>query len=296
MASRVLAAVFPWFERLGLHVVRNHFYSPIPDTRRLDDTVFTRKSALVGIEFDVDKQVERLRGFRARFAAEYESIPRMRNRHARDRFSLDNASFGSVDAEMWWCILRDAKPNRIIEVGSGNSTLLALEALAKNATEGHTCEYIVVDPYPRQLIVDFAERNAGFRLIRSRVQDVPMDVFQQLGNGDILFIDSSHVASIDSDVCFEILEVLPRLAPGVMIHIHDVMLPMNYPKLWMEHLYFWNEQYLLQAFLSFNDEFEIVFAGGILALDRSRELKEVFTSFEPGQTRPGSFWIRRRVT
>ena len=291
IGNRALKAAFPALERVGLHVVRNHFYNPIPDTRRLHDSVFQRRSAMVGIEVDLDAQVARLKELSDEFKQEYRYFPQHQTEGQAPHFHMQNSSYGSVDAELYWCMLRSLKPKRVIEIGSGNSTLLGLEALRRNGEEGFDGTYTAIDPYPN--VEDIHNAPGGFTLVKARVQDVPHDTFAELESGDILFIDSTHVASMDSDVCFEYLELLPRLKPGVYVHIHDIMLPMEYPKVWVKHLYFWNEQYLLQAFLSFNREFEVIWAGHMLALDRPQELAAAIPSFAPGVTEPGAFWIRR---
>lgn len=291
VSGKAIKTAFPFLERAGLHVVRNHFYNPIPDTRRLDDSVFERRSAMVGIDVDLDAQVPRLKELSDQFQEEYLDFPQHQAQGQAPHFYMQNGSYGSVDAELYWCMLRSIQPRRVVEIGSGHSTLLGLEALRRNAAEGSGGAYTVIDPYPR--VEDTQVAPGGFTLVEARVQDVPHETFAALGAGDILFIDSTHVASMDSDVCFEYLELLPRLKPGVYVHIHDIMLPMEYPKVWIDHLYFWNEQYILQAFLAFNREFEVVWANHMLALDRPQELASAIPSFVPGVTKPGSFWIRR---
>jgi hypothetical protein len=124
-----------------------------------------------------------------------------------------------------------------------------------------------------------------------------MELFSSLGKGDLLFIDSSHVAKIGSDVVHEYLSILPTLAPGVLVHIHDIFIPADYPRRWIEEgRFFWNEQYVLEALLSFNNEFEVIMpvhAAWRLQADRFRKL---VPSVELGRQAPASFWIRRRIS
>lgn len=134
----------------------------------------------------------------------------------------------------------------------------------------------------------------GVRLIRAEVQSVPLSEFEALGENDILFIESSHVLRIGSDVQYEFLEILPRLRPGVLVHVHDVFLPVEYLRRWvMEERRFWNEQYLLQAFLAFNSAFQVVWGGAYMSLRNPDALRSAFPRHDLRNTSPGSFWIRR---
>ena len=150
----------------------------------------------------------------------------------------------------------------------------------------------MIDPYPNEVL------KRGFpglsRLIPEKVQDVPISEFMTLGDNDILFIDSSHVLKTGSDVHYEYLEVLPRLNRGVIVHVHDIFLPAEYPREWVlgEHR-FWNEQYLLQAFLAFNESFEVLWAGSYMHLRYPEELETAFSSYRREETWPKSFWMRR---
>jgi hypothetical protein len=125
------------------------------------------------------------------------------------------------------------------------------------------------------------------------VQDVDLTLFESLGENDVLFIDSSHVLHVDSDVRFLFLEVLPNLQPGVVVHVHDIFLPDHYPRQWVvEEHRFWTEQYLLQAFLAFNPSFEILWAGSYMRARHAERLREAFASYD-SSVWPGSFWFRR---
>jgi len=279
-------------ERLGVHVTPNHFYFPIPDTRSLDERVWTRHSKLIGIEMNEPGQLELLASFAAEFRGEYEALPREPTGVAH-QFFLGNTRFDAVDSEILYCMVRRFRPARIFEIGSGYSTYLSAQALLKNhEAHGQPAELIACEPYPSPVL------QAGFpglsRLIPARVQDVPLAEFKRLESGDILFIDSSHVLKIGSDVQYEFLEILPRLKKGVLVHIHDIFLPAEYPRAWvLEHHKFWNEQYLLQAFLSFNAAYEVLWGGSFMHLEHPDVLSEAFSSYDRLRSWPGSFWIRR---
>ena len=291
-AKRALDASFPVWERLGLHVRPVHYYEPIPDTRQLGPDTWTRLSEMVGVDLRPDEQLALLHDLAGRFRSEYDALPRQATGQSVD-YHIDNGSFESVDGEMLYSMVRHLRPGRMIEIGSGFSTLLAAKALLKNEAEGAPpCDYVACDPYAGDTI----RRGAPglTRLIASPVQEVPTEAFETLGENDILFIDSTHVLRIGSDVQYEFLEVLPRLRPGVYVHIHDIFMPAEYPEAWVrrEHR-FWTEQYLLQAFLCYNGAFEVIWAGSYMHLKHPDELAAAFASYGPGR-HPGSFWIRRR--
>jgi hypothetical protein len=265
----------------------------------LQDEIWLRKSSLVGIDMNEEKQIEFLNQV-LKFKNEYDSFPKNKT-PIPWQYHLNNSFFGAVDAEILYSMIRYFKPRKMIEIGSGYSTFLSAQAILKNEEEiGTRAELVVIDPYPNDAI------RSGFsglsKLIIKKAQEVDFSIFDELGRNDILFIDTSHVLKIGGDVQHEYLEILPRLNRGVIVHIHDVFLPIEYPKEWVLRLhFFWNEQYLLQAFLAFNDAFEVLWAGGYMHLRHSEKLEKAFNSYNPktiwkkdpvcGAT---SFWIRRR--
>jgi predicted O-methyltransferase YrrM len=204
--------------KLGYNVTPNNYYSPIPDSRELEDDVWSKRSELVGIDINEDGQIELLRCFQSSFKSEYDAFPVNRTA-TKYEYYLKNEAFGSVDAEILYCMIRHFKPRRILEVGSGNSTYLMAQAVAKNSEEDdqYACDLVAVEPYPNPTL------QAGFpglsRLIDQKVQRVPLSEFETLSANDVLFIDSSHALKTGSDVQYEYLEILPRLAKGVVIHM-----------------------------------------------------------------------------
>jgi predicted O-methyltransferase YrrM len=191
-------------------------------------------------------------------------------------------------------MIRYFKPRRIYEIGSGYSTYLSAQAVRKNVEQdrSYQCELVAIEPYPNEIL------RGGFlglcRLIAKQVQDVTLSEFEKLEENDILFIDSSHVLKIASDVQYEYLDILPRLNKGVIVHFHDIFLPKEYPKEWVLQLrIFWTEQYLLQAFLAFNESFEILWAGSYMHFKQAAKLESAFNSYDRNKTLPGSFWMRR---
>ena len=223
--------------RVGLQVVPKNYYSPIPDLDALPAGVFDRRSALRGIHFDLDEQVAWIERHLADAMREFDPAPEV----------VDNASYGRVGADLLHGIVRALKPRRIVELGSGHSTLFMAAAAERNRTEGAETELRMFAPYPtvaRPGLPGLASLEAV------RAQDVPLDVFTALESGDVLFVDTTHTVKLDSDVNRIVLDVLPALAPGVLVHVHDIFLPYEYPRRWLEESgFFWAEQYLLQAFL-----------------------------------------------
>ena len=191
-------------------------------------------------------------------------------------------------------LLHDGGPHfDIIEIGAGWSTLVSLDAIARNRDEDpdYTCELTSIEPYPRDFLHDLGDDH---RLVNALVQDVPLDVFAQLEAGDILFVDSSHVVKIGSDAQYEFLEVIPRVAPGVLVQVHDIFFPTDYPPIFVKQWQrFFNEQYVLQAFLSYNSAFEVRWCGSWMAHHHPDLLAEAFPSFGRGGMWPSSFWMER---
>ncbi len=277
---------FRLWEEHGLHVTPVHFYQPIPDTRKLPESLWERRSELAGIDMNEATQLDLLRNCFPKFRDEYEQFPTAPTEDPA-QFYFDNGRFGGTDALATYCMVRHFRPNLIIEVGSGYSSLVSGQAAAKNGNTPLIC----IEPFPLDF---FAKGFPGLRsLMERRVEDVDLDFFSQLQSGDILFIDSSHTVKIGGDVNYLFLEVLPRLNPGVIVHIHDILFPHDYRRDWVvDELRFWCEQYLLQAFLMFNSQFEVLLCNSYLA---DRYLEDFKTTFP---TSPwwggGSFWMRRK--
>jgi hypothetical protein len=210
-------------------------------------------------------------------------------------FHTENNSFSFGCAASLHTIIRYYRPARIIEVGSGNSSKVISSALARNAADGAPAEYTIIDPYP----TDLSKTLPGVsRVIAKKVESTNIQRFEELDRNDILFIDSGHTVRIGSDVNYLYLDVFPRLAPGVIIHIHDINLPYEYPQKYFTNpafRVFWTEAYLLQAFLSLNPRFEILLAMYYLTTDHWDEYCKAFQHFNPAVHKAGSvsFWMRR---
>jgi len=281
---------FELWQSHGFHVSQVHYYQPIPDTRELDLSIWNERRDLSGLNMHDENQRQLLEDFVSRFKQEYDSLE-CETSSLKTKFYLGNEAFESVDAEVLFCMIRQFKPRLIYEIGSGFSTLLAADALSRNRAEGFPGTLVAIEPYPP----DFLERSPtkDVELRRIFVQELALAEFEALVENDILFIDSSHICRIGSDVQFEFLHVLPRLARGVLVHVHDIFIPREYPKEWvLDRHFFWNEQYLLEAFLCFNTAFEVLWAGQWMHIKHPHLLAKAFTSYRPGVS-PASLWMRR---
>ena len=271
-----------------------HFYQPIPDLKDLDERgVWDRVSPLSGIEWDTEKYTENLK-----ILSQYADECNWPNEPSEDpaAFHINNTAFSYGCASALHCIIRKYKPKRVIEVGSGNSSKVIAGALKVNVDEdsGYKPEYTIIDPYSG---LDTDIFPIETTLYRQQVETMDLEFFAQLEAGDILFIDSSHVCRTGSDVNYEILDILPNLNTGVLIHFHDISLPHEYPKVYSTSRtpIFWTENYLLQAFLIENSNFEV-----FLPMDyMQRNHEPLFRSLFPKGNQAvlwgsGSFWIRRK--
>jgi predicted O-methyltransferase YrrM len=290
----VLRRSFGFWEGLGLHITRNQFESPIPDTRSLKPELWSKRSSLAGIDLREEKEIELLEIFGRTYKEEYDRFP-LEGTPVPHQYYVNNGTFESVDGEILYCMIRRFKPKKVYEVGGGYSTLLSAQALLKNAEAGGPSgELVTFEPSPTKVL-----RN-GFRglsqLVISKVEDIPLEEFRRLEENDILFLDSSHVLRIGGDVQYEFLEILPALHPGVIVHVHDIFLPAHYPRsLILRDRRFLNEQYLLQAFLAFNNAFEVLWAASFMHLNHPDKLESAFSSYQRDTRWPGSFWMKRAL-
>jgi predicted O-methyltransferase YrrM len=272
----------------SIAVVRKHYYTPIVNASDLKQDLAIERS-LPGIDFNADAQLSILSRFKSR--DELAAFPMAVQPDGQ--FYFTNKYYEAGDAEYLYSLIRLLKPNRIIEVGSGFSTLMADAAVRKNRAEdpGYKPKHICIEPYERAWL-----ESVGPDIIRKRVEDCDLALFAELGHNDILFIDSSHVIRPQGDVLFEYQRIIPALNPGVIVHVHDIFTPRDYPKKWvLKDRLLWNEQYLLESFLSFNSDFEIIAMLNWLKNNHFAEMAKVFPvlATQPDCS-PGGFWFRRK--
>lgn len=270
---------------VGVFPIRNHYYEPQFDNRNLNKPLSQDRN-LPGIDWNVTEQLSTLQTLT--FSKELADVPQKKSESIE--FYFDNTAFGSGDAEYWYQLIRAIKPKKIYEVGSGNSTLMAIKALQKNKKDdpNYQCQHVCIEPYEMPWL-----EKSGVTVMREKIEDVDLKFFSDLQENDILFIDSSHIIRPQGDVLFEYLELLPTLNKGVIVHVHDIFSPKNYPQQWLEHeVKFWNEQYLLEAFLCNNSSWRIIGALNFLKHKHYQSLEAAAPFLSP-EREPGSFYIKK---
>ena len=249
--------------RAGVDLVPRRYWSPIPYD--VPDEVWTRRSPLAGIEFDISAQADLFERVAAHTVGW--SPPEGREMYV------------GMDAVALYGMLRELTPGRVVELGSGVSTDIIRAALGR--------PHEVYDPYQNE--------RTDVPVVRLSATEVSVEVFTGLQSGDVLFVDTSHTVKVGGDVNRIVLDILPVLAPGVVVHLHDVFLPFEYRPDWIARGLYWAEQYLLQAFLIGNRDWEVLL-GCAAVQDARPELVGRFVSEPHGPgNRPGAFWIRRRA-
>jgi hypothetical protein len=267
-------------------LVPRSFNSPVPDLERLDRQFWQTPRSIVGVDLAVDHAVELLTGPLAPFLGEFVRP------HDRPGYVFATSSYPIFDAEVLYAIVRWLKPRRVVELGSGASSHFIQQAARRNATEGHPLEHRIYDPFP--FTASALGAVDGPIVTSTRAEDLePERIAELLGERDVLFIDTTHTVKTGGDVDHIFSAIVPRLAPGVWIHVHDVFLPYEYPREWVvDQRRLWAEQYLLHAFLAFNDEFRVRFP----AMAVSRAAPETVGRLVPGFSlayTPGGFWMER---
>ena len=263
--------------------------SPIPDlkdVRRREGAIFRAERTIPGIELREAEQLALVGDLGALYADQ----PYEPGRHRGLRYFPQNEFFGEGAAFVLHAMLRRLRPRRLIEVGSGFSSAVILDT--NDLFLDRTLRSTFIDPFPERLNTLLRPGDeATANVITSPIQDVPIELFDELGDGDVLFIDSTHVSKVGSDVNTLLFDVLPRLRPGVVIHVHDIYFPFEYPKEWIYKGRAWNENYLLRSFLMYNQQFEILLFNSYL--DRFHREEIAATMPRWGANVGTSFWMRR---
>ena len=278
------------FCNVGVYPIRDHYYEPMYNYKKSLRHSLRDERKLPGIELNETEQLSWLEKFD--YAEELARIPL--HPSPDGQFYYKNPNFSEGDAECLYSLIRLKKPKRIIEIGSGFSTMMARKAIEQNMREDTTyaSRHICIEPYEMKWL----DAVKGIEVIRQKIEETDLSLFRQLEADDILFIDSSHVIRPQSDVLTEYLEILPILKTGVLIHIHDIFTPYDYLDHWLiDEIKLWNEQYLLEAFLSCNPQFEIILALNLLSHKHPAKLAEKFPMLRGHveKAEPRSFWIRK---
>lgn len=266
-----------------------HFYSPIVSKVEIDQ--FDKKiwdeefnNSISGIELNVNKQLELLENF----SKYYLDLPFSNIKSDKNRYYYENVSYGYTDSIMLYSFIRHFKPQNIIEIGSGFSSAVMLD------TKDLFCKSVdltFIDPYPKSLRSLFREKDKiNCKVFETKVQNIKIEQFSSLKENDILFIDSSHVSKTGSDVNYELFKILPSLNPGVIIHFHDIFYPFEYPKKWVYEGRNWNENYLLRAFLNYNNQFEILLFPDYIHKHHAIAFDKMPLTYK---NTGGSLWLRK---
>ena len=269
------------FKKMGVFPIQAHYYEP----KFIYPSSFDASSIRdLPLEIAIESQVAACQAFEN--VGELHSLL-IEQPQQSNTFYIHNPNFGAGDSDLYYLLIRNRKPKRIIEIGSGYSTQLALIAIEKNRQEGRDCKLTCIEPFE----MPFLDAINGIEVIRREVQTLPISLFETLEANDILFIDSSHIIRPGDDLLFIYFQILPILQKGVLIHIHDIFTPRHYPQEWLtQKMRFWNEQYLLEAFLYNNSGFRILFATNHLVKSDFETVKKILINLKP-DSEPSSFWI-----
>src|SRR5262245_24336293 len=274
-----------------LFVPPGHFYSPIVDPVEADRRLVQVESepvpsALPGL--DIDRR-EMTKTWMALLPF-MKTAPFRQTRVAPLRYAYDNSGYSWADGSTLHAMLRLHRPKRLIEIGCGWSSACTIDTV-EQYLEG-TCALTFVEPYPQLLLDLIGDAASSVEILECPLQDVPLQTFDQLSEGDVLFIDSTHVLRTGSDVCRELLEILPRLAPGVLVHLHDMFWPFEYPRAWaVDENRSWNELYAVRAVLPNNDPWRVLLFNDYLAKLERPMIERTFPDFL--RNTGGALWLQR---
>ncbi|MCU1339064.1 MAG: methyltransferase family protein [Bryobacterales bacterium] len=263
-------------DKLGAHILPKHYYSAIPDYKWLNENkaVWSRRVDLTGVEWDLQQQLRWLRGHCEPFYNEVRGL-KVYSDAVRGAYG---PGYGPIESQVLHCVCRSAKPKRIIEVGCGVSTACIMHAVRLNSSAGSPeCAFTCIEPFPSPALSELR----GIDLVPAMVQTLPLGFFDQLEAGDILFVDSTHSVKTGSDVLYLYLEVLPRLRPGVLVHIHDIFLPYLYPPDVFQQFFDWQETSLLLALLKGNANLRVLCCLSALHYDLTEELQTTLPDYCP---------------
>ena len=270
-------------KKIGIFPLTSNYYEPSFDFDNLKKNL-SEKRNLPGINFNIENQIKNLK--QLDYKKELENL-NLKNNSPNFNFNIDNNFFEAGDAEIYYQMIRYHKPKKIIEIGSGQSSLIAMEAINNNKQiDNFITELTCIEPFENKWL----EKN-DIRVIRKKVEEIDTDIFTDLSKGDILFIDSSHVIKPQGDIVKIFLEILPKLKSGVIIHIHDIFSPRDYLENWLKiENRFFNEQYLLEGMLDNSSRYKIMLSLNLLKYDFYKELKNV-CPYLNDRSEPSSFYM-----
>jgi hypothetical protein len=280
--QKVSVGLFRALDRVGLHVLPKHYYTPVADQGwlRQNKAVWAKRAPMCGVHWDVDEQLAWVDQMCRPYYGEVAGL-----RAYRDiQETFVGPGYGPIESQILHCVVRSLKPSRIVEIGSGVSTAVMLQAIERNSKEGSArTEMVCIEPYPKP-----AFRNlAGMTHVEAICQSAPRHHFASLSKGDLFFVDSSHALKTGSDLASIYLDIIPSLAPGVTVHVHDVWLPYLYSPSVLGHYFDWQETPLLLALLTHNPRLKVLSGLAGLQHDRAADLQALLTDFQPRRLENG---------
>ena len=267
----------------GLYPIIKHYYDPKFDYSKEDKKIYLSRN-LKTIELNEKNQLQLLEKLNFKNELEEQNLEQGSKNF---NFKFENGSFEKGDAEIYYQMIRYFRPKKIVEVGSGHSTLIAMEAIKKNECENIKTSIKCIEPYENSWL-----EKLNLEILREPLEKTKLNWGEELSENDIFFLDSSHIIRPDGDVLKFYLEILPKLKSGVIIHIHDVFTPKNYLPNWtFDKIRLWNEQYLLEGILANSNRYEILLALNYLKHNHYETFKNSSPYLE-NQTEPGSIYLR----
>lgn len=274
--KRASFGLFRNLDRFGIHLLPKHFYTPIQDQAWLNKNLalWARPTDMTSLQWDLNKQLRWVSEVCSNYYGEVCGFATF----TEGTQSGYGRGYGPVEAQVLHCVIRYFKPKRVIEVGSGVSTFCTLKALDLNEREGSDpSQMTCIEPFPKPQLLSMR----GVTVVKKLLQEVDVSIFQELQSGDLLFIDSSHAVKTGSDVPVLLLEVLPQLRPGVLVHIHDIFLPYTYSRDSLRNYFGWQETALLLALLKGNSNFEVLSCLSALHYEKREALRIVLSDYSP---------------
>ncbi len=275
LLTRAYMRAFLALDRVGVHVLPKHYYTPIPDYTwlRKHPEAWMRRASLAGINWDLDRQLEWLAAICGPY---YHEVTEQTG--YSEMIATWGNRLGLMSSQVLHCVMRSKAPARIIEIGSGTSTHCMLHALKLNEEEGRgTAKVTCIEPDPSKSL----RALPNVHLLAQPCQSVPDSVFRQLQAGDLLFLDSSHAVKVGSDAIRIYLDIIPQLPSGVLVHVHDINLPYPYPRSALESFFGWQEVALLLALLTNNQHLAVHACMSALHYDRPAQVKSILRDYEP---------------
>jgi len=272
-------------KKIGIFPIIDHYYDPQFKFSSDEISSLNIKRNLPAINFNINFQLDFLNTLK--YSNELIALELL-NKSNKYNFNINNGSFEAGDVDFYYQIIRHLKPKKIIEVGSGHSTKLALIAVNKNFEEFKPrTEIICIEPYENKWL-----ESLNIKVLREKIENINFNWKNELNKNDILFIDSSHIIRPNGDILKIYLEIIPQLKSGVIIQIHDIFSPKNYLKSWLiEDVRLWNEQYILEALLTNNNKIEIISALNFLKNNYYNNLKKC-CPYLTNDKEPASIYLR----